>query len=152
MRALTLKQPWLYAIEHLGKRVENRTWKIPYALQCQWIALHAGKSKDKHEWEAVEIIHGEKINIPVPLGAITAVAKFSCVVALDSIDLSDPDDIRKWAFGPYVWMIGDLALLEFPIPCRGMLGPWTVPAEIEENIREQLPSITFEGRQKEMRL
>jgi hypothetical protein len=27
MRAITLKQPWAYAVCHLGKRVENRAWK-----------------------------------------------------------------------------------------------------------------------------
>lgn len=27
MKALSLRQPWGYAITHLGKRIENRTWK-----------------------------------------------------------------------------------------------------------------------------
>lgn len=40
LRALTLWPEWAFAIHHLGKRVENRTWKIP---KDEWIMLHAGK-------------------------------------------------------------------------------------------------------------
>ena len=38
-RALTLKQPWPWAIVHAGKNVENRTWPVPpklFASKCSW--------------------------------------------------------------------------------------------------------------------
>ena len=34
-RALTLKQPWAWAISHAGKDVENRTWPVPPKLLNQ---------------------------------------------------------------------------------------------------------------------
>ena len=40
-RALTLWPEWAWAIHHLDKRVENRTWALPIG---EWFALHAGKS------------------------------------------------------------------------------------------------------------
>ena len=40
LQALTLWPEWAWAIVHLGKRVENRSWSIP---RGKWFALHAGK-------------------------------------------------------------------------------------------------------------
>jgi len=42
MRALTLWPEWIWCIDHLGKRVENRTWKPPEKFIGHRIALHAG--------------------------------------------------------------------------------------------------------------
>jgi len=39
-RALTLKQPWPWAICYAGKRVENRTWPVPPKLLNQETTVH----------------------------------------------------------------------------------------------------------------
>ena len=140
MRALTLKQPWLYAIEHLGKRVENRSWDIPFRLRGHWIALQAGKSRDDLERFGVISIHGLGTIPPwteLTFGSVSSVVKFSQVIIARKELV--PESTRKWFFGPSGWMITDLVLLKEPIPCRGMLGLWTVPADIEEQIKAQLP-------------
>lgn len=43
-RGLTLVQPWAWAIQGLGKDVENRPWAWPSTLPAEgaWVALHAG--------------------------------------------------------------------------------------------------------------
>lgn len=46
MQALTLWQPWAWAMAFAGKPVENRTWAPPHALLGQRIAIHAGKVCD----------------------------------------------------------------------------------------------------------
>lgn len=38
IRALTLRQPWATAVAELGKRVENRTWRLPPG----YLWIHAG--------------------------------------------------------------------------------------------------------------
>jgi len=43
MKALTLWPEWAWAIIHLGKDVENRTWHPPKNILGQRIALHAGR-------------------------------------------------------------------------------------------------------------
>lgn len=43
MYALTLNQPWAFAITDLGKDVENRTWKPPARLLGQRFAIHAAE-------------------------------------------------------------------------------------------------------------
>jgi hypothetical protein len=46
MKALTLWQPWSWAIAHAGKRIENRTWRPLGCVINQQIAIHAGKQLD----------------------------------------------------------------------------------------------------------
>jgi hypothetical protein len=41
-RALTVVQPWAHAIVHLGKDIENRSWKPPETLIGKRFAIHAG--------------------------------------------------------------------------------------------------------------
>jgi hypothetical protein len=49
--ALTLAQPWPWAVLELGKRLENRTWSDRTAKQVcetgQWLAIHGGKVPPK---------------------------------------------------------------------------------------------------------
>lgn len=43
MKAITLHPEWAFAVAHLGKRIENRTWKPPESLWLEPFAIHAGK-------------------------------------------------------------------------------------------------------------
>jgi len=43
MKAITLWPEWVWAILHLGKRVENRGWAIPTGNVGAPVAIHAGK-------------------------------------------------------------------------------------------------------------
>jgi len=45
MKALSIRQPWAWAIIHAGKDVENRTWKTKMTGE---FLVHASKSFD-HE-------------------------------------------------------------------------------------------------------
>jgi hypothetical protein len=38
MKALSIKQPWVHAILHEGKDIENRSWRRDFR---GWLALHA---------------------------------------------------------------------------------------------------------------
>lgn len=42
--ALTLRRPWAAAVVHLGKAIENRTWKPPVHAIGQLLAIHAGRN------------------------------------------------------------------------------------------------------------
>lgn len=43
-RALTVRNPWPFAIRFLGKDIENRTRPAPAELVGPWIALHTGRA------------------------------------------------------------------------------------------------------------
>ena len=47
MKAITLIQPWSWAVAHGGKRVENRSWFPPKAMLGQRVAIHAGGKLDR---------------------------------------------------------------------------------------------------------
>ncbi|MCY1008547.1 ASCH domain-containing protein [Nannocystis pusilla] len=62
MRALSIRQPWLWAILEGDKRVENRDW-----AGCEYrgpVLLHASKSCGKREFEdAVEAVEEMRIDL-----------------------------------------------------------------------------------------
>lgn len=45
--AITIKQPWAYAVAHGHKNVENRSKPPPKAVLNQRVAIHAGKAIDQ---------------------------------------------------------------------------------------------------------
>lgn len=48
MKALSLRQPWAYAVVHLGKRIENRRWTT--SLRGDFL-IHASKGMTRAEYE-----------------------------------------------------------------------------------------------------
>lgn len=158
MYALTLHQPWAWAIP-LFKDVENRKWPPPDALVGQQIAIHAAKRYSYEEevavlqeWRRFEtlppIIHLDDM----PRGAITAITTL-----IGWMELNDEKTVvrigrsfrqERWlyfqiresnhAFGPFCWLLDKRIQLPMPIPCRGWQRLWHLPWVIEEAVRAQL--------------
>lgn len=137
-RALSIKQPWLYCITDLTKRIENRTWKPPQFIIGKRIALHASKKTDRFEFDAADSFMFNSdfslkhMRYEMPYGAIVATAKIAGWVHEDgSAHGSSPcighmvDD--HWFTGPYGWILEEVYKLPKPIPCKGNLGLWHVP-------------------------
>lgn len=133
MKALSIKQPWLYCITDLvenPKRIENRTWKPRASMIGETIALHASKGTSQIDfytagemaWEQFDAIDHD---CPMPRGAIVATAKIVSVVTIS-------DDF--WFAGPFGWVLDDVERIPDPIPCRGALGLWTVPPSVLEAV------------------
>lgn len=149
MRVLSLSRPWPWAIFDLppqqAKRIENRSVPCPRALLGQPIALHAAKS-----WDAKAIQFFESLGIYTggkgdhPSGAIVGVATAARVVAIEDIDVVDPDQ-RRWCFGPWCWLLQDVRKLKVPIPRVGGLGIRILPSEIEEQILADLAGSATTG-------
>ena len=57
-RAVTVRQPWAGCIAHIGKNVENRTWPVPPHLIGATVAVHAGKTVERHP--VLSVPDGEK--------------------------------------------------------------------------------------------
>lgn len=141
MKALTIQQPYSHLIMHhqselpssvVQKRVENRS---------RWtnirgpIAIHAGKSLKWFEF-------GDWPEIPRKPSDIEGMAFGSIVGVASIVDCMDGSckEGRQWiathdhAVGPYLWILGDVFRLETPVPCKGALGFWKVPEEIERQV------------------
>jgi len=123
MRALTVQQPWAYAISHLGKDVENRTWKPPEHVVTTYIAIHAGKATDGSGYGAIRtILERPDLDLSpgvMSLGKVVAVAKLAGWTR---------DSRSPWAFGPIVWILEDVRPLPNPTHAVGKQGLWTLSA------------------------
>jgi hypothetical protein len=47
-------------------------------------------------------------------------------------------DFGDFSAGRFGWMLKDVRRLNQPVPARGMLGLWTVSADLQAAIRDQL--------------
>lgn len=163
MKALTVQQPWAWAIVHGGKDIENRTQAWSYR---GLLAVHAGNRISERGTtsrlvnEALHRVapadqHGERS--PWLRGFIIG------VVDLVDVHVATPEHIgpdgrrvdfccdSHWAESSYAehggrtrrdivhMVLENPRPLAEPIPCRGALGLWTVPAGVDDQVALQLP-------------
>lgn len=117
--ALSVRQPWAWAIVHAGKPVENRNWRKPnpglkFRGEC---CLHASKGMTRAEYEdAAEFIASLGITPPAPAdlqrGGVIGVTTIVDIVQ----DMDNP-----WFFGPRGLVLANTRAVDF-IPAKGALG------------------------------
>ena len=131
MKALSIRQPWAWAIIYAGKNVENRSWVTDYRGP---LLIHASKrfDFDGFQWmhENAEDL-GLKSAIThhhlIPLrhefykGGIIGKVYFKKLVRSKSFS--------RWMFGPWGWLLENPESIPF-IPYRGKLGLFDIPDEI----------------------
>jgi hypothetical protein len=145
LRALTVRQPWAGAIMWFGKTVENRTRRTGYRGP---LLIHAGLHAP--EWHDFLIVRDTALGVPVnwddarrTLGAILGLATVTgCHHADDcATDGKSPRErhCSPWAQpGQFHIEMSDPRPLREPVPCRGALGLWRLPADAEKAVREQM--------------
>lgn len=138
MYALTLWQPWAWSITHGPKRVENRDWPFPRSLRGSVIAIHAGQRWDQ---EGAEFLADLGLAVGTKddhhLGAVLGVARLVEVVT-DSRQIKL--DQRRFFFGEFGWVLGDVRALKQPIYCRGMQRLWSLSAAVNLAVTRQIDS------------
>ena len=143
MYALTLWQPWCYAMSHLGKRVENRPWHPPAWLIGQRFALHAGAMLHDDSFESLQhLLPAELDRRSLPRKAVCATARLRSVVR-EAVEL--PGDQRQWFVGPFGWVVDDLLVLPQPVPCRGFQKLWQLPVDVLDAVRAQEADLKGHG-------
>ena len=135
MKALTIKQPWVHAILHNGKDIENRTWKRSFR---GWLAIHASKQPRR------DVKFPRGVQLPdlktVDRSAICGVARVVDIVTKSRSKWFDRPDAGSVNYG---WVLADVTSLKTPIPCNGTLGLWEVPPEVLREIQRQLPKLNL---------
>lgn len=138
MKALTLKHPWPWAICHLGKDIENRTWKPPASLIGRYFAIHGGAVPRGRAFQEMSDIGwalaDDRDMIPGVTVQDTIMPGIVAVVLLTGVVTASPS---PWFEGPYGWCLGDLFVLPEPVACKGAQGLWDVPEGHVEEIRRQ---------------
>jgi activating signal cointegrator 1 len=144
MKAVSLIQPFATLVAIRAKTYETRSWATGYRGP---LAIHASSTfpvwarqlvNDEpflsvlaEQWQAVEA--------GFPLGMIIATCQLVACVRTD--DVRDSLSERELAFGDYgigrwVWRLAEVARLPEPLPAKGRLGLWTVPADIAARISD----------------
>jgi hypothetical protein len=131
MFALSIQQPWAWCITHGTKRVENRTWRPSPRHVGQRFAIHAAKKLDE---ESRQDLMADGHTLPLlghyELGAIVGVAT---LVRIATSAEALPEDQYAWWGGPVGLVLADVVPVD-GIPCRGALGFWPLPADVEARL------------------
>jgi hypothetical protein len=131
MKALSVKQPWAWAIIHAGKDVENRTWTTNYRGP---LLIHASKTFDKggYLWFLEHALCNEKIKLTID--DIPEPEAFQMGGIIGKVNLKKmvrSKDYSPWMFGPRGWVLEKPEPMKF-IPHRGQQGLFNVPDHIPE--------------------
>lgn len=150
LKALSLHQPWASDIAAAavdrarGKTIETRGWTTSHR---GLLAIHAAKQlKDEQRDACREEPHKTALELvgvgieTMPLGSIVAVAILESVVPTVSVGEISDVEVRFGNYGPdrFAWRLSEIVRLETPVPCKGAQGIFDVPAEVLEQLRQQL--------------
>ena len=117
VRALTIKQPWAYAMLHLGKDVENRSWRRDYSGP---LLIHTSK----HPVTEPRALLAKHMRSVPSINALNKLPTGSVVGVADLCDYVR-DSQSKWAQKrKWHWLLRNVHPIR-PIKCPGQLGLWT---------------------------
>jgi hypothetical protein len=147
--ALTVRQPWAWAITTGLKTIENRGWRIPpgpcwlhAGARTRWDDDAADSPLIREAWELAGYPLAElnPDTTLIPFGAVTALITF--IGAHHSIDCASECGLcDPWAaHGQVHNQLTVTRTLNQPVPCRGMPGLWPVPPHARASAAAQLPT------------
>lgn len=125
MRALTVRQPWAWAIFHAGKDIENRSWRNRHTIGT--IAIHVSGNADPIDRLPRNVRRPEK-HVLVR-GAIIGVVDVVKVVQRSR---------SRWFQGPLGWVLKNPRRLRDAIPCTGGLGLWKMTRNTQRKLEAEL--------------
>lgn len=121
MKALSIRQPWAWAIVQGHKPVENRTWPTRHVGD---LLIHAGLQFDDDGLRSMLSVFPElQAQLPArwDLGGIVGIAEaVGCVT----------EHTSRWFTGPYGLVLRNARPLPF-VAWRGQLGLFDVPDDIQ---------------------
>lgn len=128
MRALSIRQPWAWAILHAGKDVENRAWKNAWAPSGE-LLLHAAKGCTDPEFReaarAIEEVSGRR---PPPLDQLARGGIVGSFRVVRAVRQEHP--ASRWAVPGLVHLhLSQVRALPF-VELPGQLGFFEVPPSV----------------------
>jgi hypothetical protein len=131
MKAITVRQPWAWAIINAGKDIENRSWNTRIRGR---VAIHAAQGMTREEYER-GCKYIRKIR---PKGKIPQYEDLERGEIVGTVEVIDcvRNSASPWFFGEYGFVLSHPKKLPEPIPCKGALSFWDVPKDIESLIKK----------------
>lgn len=127
LKGISIRQPWVWAIVHAGKDIENRDWTTRYRGP---VCIHASKGMGKAEYQdSARFITGT-LRLPPDDGWLTKwhglcaapymLERGGIIGVADIVDCVDTSD-SPWFFGRYGFVLKNARPVDF-IPVKGSLG------------------------------
>ena len=134
--ALSVRQPWAWAIIHGGKDIENRSWQaVNHGLKMRGeIVVHASKGMTRHEYEdAADFMKSIGVTCPRPDELIRG----GVIGRVEVVDVVKESE-SPWFFGPRGIVLRNPEPIEPHGLCDGQLGyfKWR---ETDQPLPEPLP-------------
>jgi hypothetical protein len=124
--ALSVRQPWAWAIIHAGKDIENRMWKRPNpGLNFRGpVCIHASKGMTQNEYRDANVVIGSASKTHAHSPSAHELSYGYIIGTVDIIDVVKVSE-SKWFQGPFAGLVGLVLANPQPIdPIRvsGALG------------------------------
>jgi hypothetical protein len=129
VKALSIRQPWAWAIIHAGKDIENRPRRAHFRGR---ICIHASQHYNERDYQETRKWMLEN-GLPAPsfpfpaknymdLGGIVGTVEIvGCIDRNEHAVMSQKGTSSPWFFGPFGYVLRDPQPCEL-IPVKGMLG------------------------------
>lgn len=163
MKCISILQPWASlvvtkdpATGKAYKQIETRSWNTKFRGPLLIHASAKKPPKNKPEWwyDLFDTIDKTRKGYPgygwLPygriIGMVNVVDTFEIIPA-NPLNLFFESNEKEWdqelsfgdySAGRYGWLLSDPILFKTPIPCKGSLSIWNLPAELEEAVQEQI--------------
>lgn len=120
--ALSIRQPWCWAILEAGKDIENRKW---WTSRRGPICIHASSGMTRFEYEdCLATLHGISVSHPfrrgLKLPAFDDLQRGGIVGVVDIVDVVT-GSANPWFFGQYGFVLANARPVPF-IPVKGKQG------------------------------
>jgi len=126
LKAISVRQPWAWAIAWEGKTIENRTWRTNYRGP---LAIHAASTFSRREYEVARAFM-LRLGIEPPAAGALDTGRVVAVTTLVDVRPTNDSSLAPWETpGGYAFMLRDTKPIK-PFVCRGMQGLWTIPTEL----------------------
>jgi len=150
VKAITVRQPWAWAIAQGHKLVENRTWTTRHRGQ---LAIHAGSRWDG---PAAHLTVARFSGCHVGDVRVTDTHMGAVIAVVELVDICTatlaPDgacDCGPWAMDGHAhWRLANPRALEVPIPFKGRQGLWdltsadkSTPSALDREVLAQLREV-----------
>ena len=129
LKALTIRQPWAWAVIYAGRDVENRRWQTAYRGP---LLIHAAKQADPAAAARLLWTMSDPEAFGQPRTAFEARGAIIGIAYLSEILTDSPS---QWAEQRcYHWKLESPAPVDAPVPCQGRQRLWNPPRAAVEAV------------------
>jgi hypothetical protein len=140
VKALTIRQPYAWAIVFGSKNIENRSTNWTYRGR---LAIHAGALEHHEGWDDDRVTEEWMNAVDWQADAIHIRSAVIGIVDLVDIHKDDgccrpwgesasDDDAGRARYNRTHLVLDNVTILDQPIPCLGAQGLWTPPTQVLE--------------------